>query len=204
MLGVPACPVVSLLTLSPRPTDIHHQGGGWCESLDDCLGRSNSTLGSSKGYPTTAALGGGYFSTDPAVNPLMCEVPNVCPPPPTTAPAGCNLMAFQLCVSMLPRGIRSLRLHPSPVSPSPRLSVSPSLRLSVSRSPRPPAPRPPASHVHIYAVPTRCRYAPAHPGQLGRFSPATWCSPLQLSIHSPAGASLGSAVGLLDALYLWS
>lgn len=50
---------------------IHHQGGGWCESLDDCLGRSKSALGSSKSYPATANLGGGYFSTDPTQNPLM-------------------------------------------------------------------------------------------------------------------------------------
>merc|ERR1711881_118026 len=28
---------------------IHHQGGGWCESLDDCLGRSRGGLGSSNG-----------------------------------------------------------------------------------------------------------------------------------------------------------
>merc|ERR1712166_141361 len=50
---------------------IHHQGGGWCESLDDCLGRSKTDLGSSKRYPATADLGGGYFSTDASQNPLM-------------------------------------------------------------------------------------------------------------------------------------
>ena len=50
---------------------IHHQGGGWCESWDDCLGRSGGDLGSSKGYPATSDLGGGYFSTDPAQNPMM-------------------------------------------------------------------------------------------------------------------------------------
>lgn len=50
---------------------IHHQGGGWCESMDDCLGRSHSQLGSSKDYPAAASLGGGYFSTDPTQNPLM-------------------------------------------------------------------------------------------------------------------------------------
>ena len=32
---------------------IHHQGGGWCESLDDCRGRSFSNLGSSKKYGKT-------------------------------------------------------------------------------------------------------------------------------------------------------
>jgi len=51
---------------------IHHQGGGWCESMDDCLSRSKSDLGSSKKYPATADLGGGYFSNDCGENPLMC------------------------------------------------------------------------------------------------------------------------------------
>lgn len=50
---------------------IHHQGGGWCESMDDCLSRSTGNLGSSSKYPDTANLGGGYFSTDASVNPLM-------------------------------------------------------------------------------------------------------------------------------------
>eukprot|EP00729_Bicosta_minor_P014737 gene14737-17303_t len=50
---------------------VHHQGGGWCESLDDCLSRSKGGLGSSKSYPPTMNLGGGYFSTDPTQNPLM-------------------------------------------------------------------------------------------------------------------------------------
>ena len=50
---------------------IHHQGGGWCESLDDCLGRSKGGLGSSKGYGKTSAQNSGYFSTSPAENPMM-------------------------------------------------------------------------------------------------------------------------------------
>merc|ERR1719183_1221361 len=50
---------------------IHHQGGGWCESMDDCLSRSQGGLGSSKGFPATANLGGGYFDTDATQNPLM-------------------------------------------------------------------------------------------------------------------------------------
>jgi len=50
---------------------IHHEGGGWCESMDDCLSRSNTGLGSSKSYPTNASLGDGYFSTDATQNPLM-------------------------------------------------------------------------------------------------------------------------------------
>jgi len=52
---------------------IHHQGGGWCESPEDCLDRSTTDLGSSSKYPATASLGGGYFSQDPAVNPMMSE-----------------------------------------------------------------------------------------------------------------------------------
>lgn len=50
---------------------IHMQGGGWCENLDSCLGRSGGDLGSSKNYPATANLGGGYFDNNPAVNPMM-------------------------------------------------------------------------------------------------------------------------------------
>lgn len=50
---------------------VHHQGGGWCESLDDCLGRSNGDLGSSKKYPATQNQGGGYFSPLQSQNPLM-------------------------------------------------------------------------------------------------------------------------------------
>ena len=41
---------------------IHHQGGGWCESLDDCLDRSHGSLGSSKGYGNTTTNDYGYFS----------------------------------------------------------------------------------------------------------------------------------------------
>jgi len=50
---------------------LHHQGGGWCESLDDCVARSKTDLGSSSKYPATASMTDGYFSTDAAVNPLM-------------------------------------------------------------------------------------------------------------------------------------
>lgn len=52
---------------------IHHEGGGWCTSLDDCLGRSKTGLGSSASYAPSAGLGGGYFSQDPAVNPMMAN-----------------------------------------------------------------------------------------------------------------------------------
>jgi len=50
---------------------IHHQGGGWCESIDDCYKRSKTDLGSSANYPPTYSLGGGYFSNNQSVNPLM-------------------------------------------------------------------------------------------------------------------------------------
>eukprot|EP01062_Namystynia_karyoxenos_P077487 TRINITY_DN781_c0_g1_i1.p1 TRINITY_DN781_c0_g1~~TRINITY_DN781_c0_g1_i1.p1 ORF type:complete len:395 (+),score=140.66 TRINITY_DN781_c0_g1_i1:63-1247(+) len=50
---------------------IHHQGGGWCESLDDCLMRSHGSLGSSKDDGATTVQAGGYFSTEETVNPLM-------------------------------------------------------------------------------------------------------------------------------------
>ena len=50
---------------------VHHQGGGWCESMDDCLSRSKGGLGSSAKYPAEANIDGGYFSSDPKQNPLM-------------------------------------------------------------------------------------------------------------------------------------
>jgi len=50
---------------------IHHQGGGWCESMDDCLGRSKGGLGSSSSYGPTSNLKGGYFDPSPSVNPMM-------------------------------------------------------------------------------------------------------------------------------------
>jgi len=50
---------------------LHFQGGGYCGSLADCYDRSLGSLGSSKSYPPTMGLGGGYFSTDVRVNPLM-------------------------------------------------------------------------------------------------------------------------------------
>jgi len=50
---------------------LHHQGGGYCTSLADCYSRSQGSLGSSKNYPPTTDLGGGYFSRDQRTNPLM-------------------------------------------------------------------------------------------------------------------------------------
>jgi len=50
---------------------IHHMGGGWCESLDDCHRRSFQQTGTSKHYGPTNAMGSGYFSPLPSENPMM-------------------------------------------------------------------------------------------------------------------------------------
>eukprot|EP00440_Ansanella_granifera_P056504 gb/GFBE01061250.1/.p1 GENE.gb/GFBE01061250.1/~~gb/GFBE01061250.1/.p1 ORF type:complete len:427 (+),score=82.92 gb/GFBE01061250.1/:1-1281(+) len=56
---------------------VHFQGGGWCTSLELCVGRAQTSLGSSKGYADEKETilagydGGahGLFSNDPKVNP---------------------------------------------------------------------------------------------------------------------------------------
>jgi hypothetical protein len=56
---------------------MHIQGGGWCISLQDCLARSKTNLGSSSTWaanPQYASADGGehgWISPDPAVNPLF-------------------------------------------------------------------------------------------------------------------------------------
>jgi len=50
---------------------IHHEGGGWCSSYADCYARSLTDLGSSAKFPKTINLDGGYFSSDPTINPQM-------------------------------------------------------------------------------------------------------------------------------------
>ena len=50
---------------------IHQEGGGWCSSVGACQGRSLTNLGSSVNYTATVSMNSGYFSMDPAVNPLM-------------------------------------------------------------------------------------------------------------------------------------
>jgi len=50
---------------------IHQQGGGWCYSIEDCVGRSKGSLGSTSKDPKTRTLGGGYFAYDNTTNPLM-------------------------------------------------------------------------------------------------------------------------------------
>jgi len=51
---------------------IHHEGGGWCESLDDCVDRSKTVLGSSSSYPEefnyTAV---DFFSRNSTENPTL-------------------------------------------------------------------------------------------------------------------------------------
>jgi len=48
-----------------------HEGGGWCTSLQDCLGRSKTILGSSKTYGPIQTDNVGYYSNDSTINPLM-------------------------------------------------------------------------------------------------------------------------------------
>jgi len=58
------------------------EGGGWCESLLDCLARSNTTLGSSATYPATTT----HYSSrdvllpDCTVNPRFCNYASVYAP----------------------------------------------------------------------------------------------------------------------------
>jgi hypothetical protein len=60
----------SLLAPSPAtsPLIIFLEGGGWCFSIADCVGRSKGGGGSSKGMGATMVVGG-LLSPDPAVNP---------------------------------------------------------------------------------------------------------------------------------------
>jgi hypothetical protein len=61
----------------------HHQGGGWCFSIDECYWRSLTSVGSSsdwekqsncdtdpKGIPCSADGDGGFLSSDPRINPV--------------------------------------------------------------------------------------------------------------------------------------
>ena len=58
---------------------LHQQGGGWCSSNEDCLARSRTALGSSRGLKPTENIAGGYFDNTPAVNPLMCASSTTAP-----------------------------------------------------------------------------------------------------------------------------
>jgi len=57
---------------------IHHEGGGWCGSLEDCATRSRGSLGSSRSWPNSTDFqdfvdgwGAWYLSNDEGINPLM-------------------------------------------------------------------------------------------------------------------------------------
>jgi len=49
---------------------IYHQGGGWCQDLDECAGRAKTALGSSSTWGATQDMGAD-MSRDPTVNALM-------------------------------------------------------------------------------------------------------------------------------------
>ncbi len=66
-----------MLVLSCEPSTVRGrdwQGGGWCESLIDCYGRSKTSLGSSKTFDPIVDFDqvGGYFSSNPESNPQVC------------------------------------------------------------------------------------------------------------------------------------
>lgn len=50
---------------------IYFQEGGWCVSLEDCYGRSRTSLGSTLRDRTNKFLENDYFSDDAAANPLL-------------------------------------------------------------------------------------------------------------------------------------
>ena len=76
-----SAPGYHIQSKDPERWTIHLQGGGWCTSVQDCFGRSNGALGSSKSFKTDmdsilaptgfwhAGGAHGIFSSDPAVNP---------------------------------------------------------------------------------------------------------------------------------------
>jgi O-palmitoleoyl-L-serine hydrolase len=77
-------------TTNVKKVIIHHQGGGWCVSIDDCFSRANTFLGSSTFWaPANCTAGSsqqpcgydggthGFFSTDPAVAPLFADAVHV-------------------------------------------------------------------------------------------------------------------------------
>ena len=84
---------------------IHMEGGGWCSSVAACQGRSLTNLGSSTKYAATVSMNSGYFSLDPAQNPLMYNW---------------NMVYFKYCdggsfsgsnASSTPSGVGGTRLH---------------------------------------------------------------------------------------------
>jgi len=55
---------------SPTKFYFNHQGGGWCQDLNECAGRAKTTLGSSVNWTKTVDMGDGC-SRDSNANPLM-------------------------------------------------------------------------------------------------------------------------------------
>jgi hypothetical protein len=51
---------------------ISHQGGGWCQTTDECVQRANTSLGSSTTWAATSTQGD-IMDRNPAVNPLMAD-----------------------------------------------------------------------------------------------------------------------------------
>ena len=49
---------------------IYFQGGGWCYSVADCIGRSKGNLGSSSKWAPTGSMAG-MLSADNATNPYF-------------------------------------------------------------------------------------------------------------------------------------
>ena len=48
---------------------VHLMGGGWCYDEAECVYRSGTLLGSSKGWPPVLNFAGGIVSTNMTVNP---------------------------------------------------------------------------------------------------------------------------------------
>ena len=72
--GSPAVYYISKGT-NPKGVYIYHQGGGWCQTEEECAQRAATPLGSSKTYLPTKDLRTAqthvFMTRDAAVNPLM-------------------------------------------------------------------------------------------------------------------------------------
>ena len=72
--GSPAVYYISKGT-NPKGLYIYHQGGGWCQTEEECAQRAATALGSSKSYPPTKDLRTAqthvFMTRDAALNPLM-------------------------------------------------------------------------------------------------------------------------------------
>ena len=52
----------------------HHQGGGWCQTLDECQSRAKGRLGSSRSYPHSMDLRS--VDAPPTASPTTIEMAN--------------------------------------------------------------------------------------------------------------------------------